>query len=97
MHCRLVRNPDVFAMASNSISHSFAARGAVPSCSGPQDAIDNVRSLTPHASRVNGIVSEVMIPWRFTYLSWNITTIWNQPAVYIKRSLEQSGHLPTRI
>jgi hypothetical protein len=29
----------------------------------------------PHASRVNGIVPVVMIPWRFTYLCWNIPKI----------------------
>ena len=61
-----------FARATNSISY-FAARGAVQSCSGAEeDAIDNVRGPTPHASRVNWIVSVVMIPWRFTYLCWNI-------------------------
>jgi hypothetical protein len=34
-----------------------------------------VRGLTPQASRVNGIVSEVMISWRFTYLCWNIPNL----------------------
>jgi hypothetical protein len=49
-----------FARATNSISY-FAARGAVQSCSGAEDAIDNVRGPTPYASCVNGIVSVVMI------------------------------------
>jgi hypothetical protein len=57
------------------ISHSFAARGAVQSCLGAEEAIDNVRGPTPHASRVNGIVSVEVIPWRFTYLCWNIPGI----------------------
>jgi len=26
----------------------------------------------PHASRVNGTVSVATIPWRFTYLCWNM-------------------------
>jgi len=42
-------------------SRSFAARGPVQSCSGAEDAIDNVRGPTPYASCVNGIVSVVMI------------------------------------
>src|SRR5260370_15100389 len=34
--------------------------------------MDGIKGLTPHASRVNGIVSVATIPWRFTYLCWNI-------------------------
>jgi hypothetical protein len=73
--CRLICRQDTtepFAMASNRISRSFAARGAVQSYSGMEDAIDNVMALTPHASRANGSVSVATIPWRFTYLCWNI-------------------------
>jgi hypothetical protein len=62
-----------FATAWNRISGAFAApRGAVQSRSGAEDAIDNVRGPTPHASRANGVLSVMMIPWRFTYLCWNI-------------------------
>ena len=66
--CRLMCCQDTtepFAIARISISRSFAARGAVQSCSGAEDAIYNVRGLTPHASRVNGIASVVMIPVAF--------------------------------
>src|SRR5260370_1137602 len=34
--------------------------------------MDDIKGLTPHASRVNGTVSVATIPWRFTYLCWNI-------------------------
>src|SRR5260370_24240139 len=47
-----------FAIASNSISRSFAARGAVQSCSDAEDAMDNVRGLTPHACSTCAISTE---------------------------------------
>jgi hypothetical protein len=34
--------------------------------------MDDIKGLTPHASRVNGTVPVATIPWRFTYLCWNI-------------------------
>jgi hypothetical protein len=40
-----------FARATNSISYSFAARGAVQSCSGAEDAIDNWLVGTPQCRR----------------------------------------------
>ena len=32
--------------------------------------MDDIKGLTPHASRVNGTVPVATIPWRFTYLCW---------------------------
>ena len=37
--------------------------------------MDDIKCLTPHASRVNGTVSLATIPWRFTYLCWNIPRV----------------------
>jgi Tn3 transposase DDE domain len=37
--------------------------------------MDDIKGLTPHASRVNETVSVATIPWRFTYLCWNIPMI----------------------
>jgi hypothetical protein len=37
--------------------------------------MDDIKGLTPHASRVNGTVPVATIPWRFTYLCWNIPKI----------------------
>jgi hypothetical protein len=37
--------------------------------------MEDIRGLTSHASRVNGTVSVAAIPWRFTYLCWNIPKI----------------------
>jgi hypothetical protein len=34
--------------------------------------MDDIKGLTPHASRVNGTVPVATIPWRYTYLGWNI-------------------------
>jgi hypothetical protein len=42
--------------------------------------MDDIKGLTPHASRVNGTVSVVMIPWRFTYLCWNIRDVVGRDA-----------------
>jgi hypothetical protein len=49
--------------------------GRLPRCSGAVDAIDDIRDLTHHASRVNGTVSGAISPWRFTYLCWNIPNL----------------------
>jgi hypothetical protein len=37
--------------------------------------MEDIRGLTSHASRVNGTVSVAAIPWRFTYLCWNIPRV----------------------
>ena len=42
--------------------------GRLPRCSGAVDAIDDIRDLTHHASRVNGTMSGAISPWRFNYL-----------------------------
>ena len=42
--------------------------------------MDDIKGLAPHASRVNGTVSVATIPWRFTYLCWNIPILVSQQA-----------------
>src|SRR6202035_4564962 len=62
-----------FAMARNRISRALAAPRRCPAvlrCRRMPRTI--FKGLTPHASRVNGPVSVEAIPWRFTYLCWNI-------------------------
>src|SRR5260370_13217459 len=62
-----------FAIAWNRISPAFAApRRSVQRCYCVADAMDDIRGLTSHASRVNWTMSVATIPWRFTYLCWNI-------------------------
>ena len=42
--------------------------------------MDDIKGLTPHASRVNGTVPVATIPWRFTYLCWNIPNVFLEAA-----------------
>jgi hypothetical protein len=58
-----------------------------------QDAMDDIKGLTPHASRVNGTVPVATIPWRFTYLCWNIPKVYgaNEAEVAIVISDDWQG------
>jgi plasmid maintenance system killer protein len=49
------------------------------------DAMEDIRGLTSHASRVNGTVSVAAIPRRFTYLCWNI------PQIYVVKNCREKS------
>ena len=79
-----------FAMAWDRISRAFAAPRRCPALlRRAKDAVGDIKGLTPHDSRVNETVSVATIPWRFTYLCWNIPIIWRPKPPLIAASLVQ--------
>jgi len=64
-----------FAMVWNRISRAFAAPSRCPALLLRRRCHGRYKGLTPHASRVNGTVPVATIPWRFTYLCWNIPSL----------------------
>ena len=51
----------------------------------------NIKGLTPHPSRPNGTASVATIPWRFTYLCWNIPHMDDSTRQYLSQIGSKGG------